>query len=122
MQEPTEKPSLLEQEVPSSFNFLSLIVERYGPFAFGVILLLIVWQMVAKPQIESARIDFDQQQKLVSELGEVMGSFKLIGEQHRQTAEAFKLVGEQQRQTAEILRTTSELLSKTSDKLAQIRQ
>jgi hypothetical protein len=91
--------------VSFSVNFMGLIVERYGPFAFGVLLLVIVWQTIAQPQIANSKIDFAQQQSLVKELAEV--------------ANTFRIVGEQQRQTADVLKATTELLEKTASKLAE---
>ncbi len=92
--------SFWAKEISPGTNMISLVVERYGPFAFGIVLLLIVWQMIAQPQIESARIDFEQQRALVKELGEV--------------ATSFKAVSEQQSKTADVLRSTAELLAKTA--------
>lgn len=101
-----KETDIWHREIPKSINMISLIVERYGPFAFGVVLLLAVWEMVAKPQIESQRVDFAQQQALVAELNEV--------------TRTFIIVAEQQKTTAEVLKSTTELLAKTAQKLADI--
>jgi hypothetical protein len=98
------EPDIWHKKLPQSVNMISLLVERYGPFAFGVVLLLAVWEMVARPQIESHKVDFAQQQQLVTELREV--------------SRTFLIVGEQQKATADVLRTTTELLAKTAQKLA----
>lgn len=97
-----------EHDVPPGFNFWSLVIERYGPFAFGVFLLLAVWQVVAKPQIDAARIDFEAQQAVVKEFRESMKSFKIISEQ--------------QRQTATVLQHTSELLAKTAQEIVNVKR
>jgi hypothetical protein len=97
-----------EKEVPPGFNFISLVVERYGPFAFGIVMLLIVWVGIAQPQIEALRIDFNKQQILVQELNDV--------------ANAFKLVGEQQKRTADVLHATSELLAKSTDEIVKLQK
>lgn len=101
-----EQADIWHRKLPQSVNMISLLVERYGPFAFGVILLLAVWETVARPQIESHRVDFAQQQALVTELREV--------------SRTFVVVGEQQKATADVLRTTTELLAKTAQKLSDI--
>lgn len=90
-----------------SAGLLGLIVERYGPFAFGVALLIAVWQTIALPQIAASKIDFEQQAILVKELTEV--------------AATFRATGEQQRQTADILKSTAETLERMAKQMTSVK-
>lgn len=60
---------MADSEVPHSTGALvEIYVRNYGPFAFGVGTLLVLWFAIVKPQMDRQSVDFDSQQKVVKEL------------------------------------------------------
>ena len=55
-----------------SKNPLSLarFMEIYGPYAFGVVSLLLIWFTIVKPQLERQQIDFSRQEVVLDKLKE----------------------------------------------------
>lgn len=41
-----------------------LLVQNYGPIAFGLIALLILWKAIVAPQMASSRLDLDALTKI----------------------------------------------------------
>lgn len=70
---------------------LSVIAEkygdRYGPYAFGIISLLILWFLIISPQQEMMKIDFGRQEKVVEKLDGIVAEQKEIAYTMKQTAE-----------------------------------
>jgi len=48
----------------SADNVLDLIIKNYGPYAFGLISLLIMWYVIVAPELARNRVQFDQLQSL----------------------------------------------------------
>jgi len=49
-------------------NALESYVKNYGPFAFGIITLLILWFSIVKPQMDRQALDWDGQYKVTQQL------------------------------------------------------
>ncbi len=50
-----------------SLASLNEFTKTYGPFAFGIASLLILWYTILKPELDSKRIDFEQHRKIIEE-------------------------------------------------------
>jgi len=46
-------------------------MQVYGPFAFGIMSLLIIWFTIVKQQLEKQAVDYQQQQVIVDKLKEL---------------------------------------------------
>jgi len=66
-----------EPDVPMSFRVVNLIADRYGPYAFGIVSLLIIWYAVVRPQLEQAQLDFTR--------------LEAVTEQHRLTVQSMNV-------------------------------
>lgn len=55
---------------PTSIPRLSLatFAQLYGPYAFGVLSLLLIWFSIVKPQLERQSIDFSRHEALLDKL------------------------------------------------------
>lgn len=60
----------------NDMSWLRMFADRYGPYAFGVFSLLIVWLLLVKPELDSRTIDFEKQQELVSQMQTVSRSME----------------------------------------------
>ena len=56
------------------------VMTIYGPYAFGLSSLLIIWIYIVQPQLEQQAIDFKSQQKIIDSLNE-------LGTNQRNTAD-----------------------------------
>lgn len=74
-------------------------VTTYGPFAFGVITLLIIWMIIIQPELKSNRLDFETHRKLL----ETQGAQNI-----------------QQEQTARTIRDTALILERVAKSLERI--
>ena len=89
-------------------NAIHTVVTLYGPYAFGLASLMIIWLYIVQPQLELQALDFQQMQVVVSQMKDVNTS---------------------QESTAEVLlRTTASLevvsatLERTAQKLVEVSQ
>ncbi len=41
------------------------VAKTYGPYAFGVVSLLVIWVVIIGPQLEAHRLDFETHQSIV---------------------------------------------------------
>lgn len=46
---------------------------RYGPYAFGVTSLLIIWTMIVSPQLEATKVNYESHQRVVDQMREIVG-------------------------------------------------
>ena len=54
----------------------NLLLERYGPYGFGIVSLLVVWLAIVKPELSSRAIDFERQQLLIQQMQQVSESMR----------------------------------------------
>lgn len=62
------------------------MVKVYGPFAFGIVSLLVIWLAIIQPELENKRLDFDAQQVLIEKLGQENRQSQEIARTLRDTA------------------------------------
>lgn len=80
----------------ASLDATSKIANQYGPFAFGVVSLLVIWYAIMAPELDRKQLDFEQHKTLLQQ-------------QHQENL--------QQAETAETLRDTARVLEKIVDKI-----
>ena len=86
------------------------LVKVYGPFAFGLITLLVVWLSIIGPELDRKGLDFDMQRDL-------MTRHEAMLERQNNLAKAFEFTQIQQTQTIEALKSTAEILDKVTERL-----
>lgn len=55
-----------------NWRWLNEVVKVYGPFAFGVLSLMLMWAAMIKPELDSRRLEFDQHTRVLQTLNEQM--------------------------------------------------
>lgn len=50
-------------------KWVELFFDRYGPYAFGLMSLMMIWLLIVAPQLDARTLDFEQQQKMVEQMG-----------------------------------------------------
>ena len=60
----------------STGGLANLLLERYGPYAFGIVSLLVVWLAIVKPELASRTIDFERQQLLIQQMQQLSDSMR----------------------------------------------
>lgn len=50
--------------------------DRYGPYAFGVVSLLIIWTMIVSPQLEATKVNYESHQKVVDQMRDIVSMQK----------------------------------------------
>ena len=82
--------------------------ETYGPHAFGLVTLLLIWFVIVKPELAARQMNFERQQKIVDEMSIVASTLD-------QTADTIAKVADALGKTSSILQMTTESLSKVCD-------
>jgi hypothetical protein len=52
-------------------KLLQLLATVYGPYAFGVASLLLIWYMIVSPQLERQAIDYKKNEEVIISLQQV---------------------------------------------------
>ena len=71
-------------------KFFQLVATVYGPYAFGVISLLIVWYAIVSPQLERQAIDFKRNESVVESTREIAKSMENVVIGLQKTADALE--------------------------------
>lgn len=64
----------------------------YGPYAFGVASLLLIWFFIVQPELARNRIDFEKQQAIVDTQREIAATQKQTAETLDRTASRLEQV------------------------------
>jgi len=84
-------------------NLIALFMDRYGYLAFGVLSFLVIWFAAFKPLVDTYRITFDHQQKIV--------------EQMQSNVRQMQALSNDQQQIANTNNETSKILERTVNQL-----
>lgn len=74
-------------EAPQSVGgWVSLFSTTYGPYAFGVMSLLLIWYTVVGPQLERSSLNFEKHQAVMDRLVEITSKQKDVATSMERTA------------------------------------
>jgi hypothetical protein len=91
----TANNSLPPLEVGISYQrVVQLILTVYGPYAFGVVSLLIVWYTIVAPQLDRQAIDYEKNERHIEALRGVASSMEAISRSMERTAVVLESVVE----------------------------
>lgn len=77
----------------------SELAKQYGPFAFGIVSLLVIWFAIMQPELNRKQLDFEQHKQLIQQ-------------QHAENI--------QQAKTAETLRDVAQILDGVTTRIQAI--
>lgn len=86
-------------QIPDAKEVTESLFKVYGPFAFGVVSLLVIWLAIISPEMERRQIDFEVYSKLI--------------ERHQQE-------NQQQELTARTMRDAALILDKVAQRLEKL--
>ena len=55
-----------------NWRWLNEVVKVYGPFAFGVLSIMLMWAAMIKPELDARRLEFEQHSRVLQTLNEQM--------------------------------------------------
>jgi hypothetical protein len=90
------KPKLMRQ-VP--VTIVGTLATQYGSWAFGLVCVLLIWEFIMQPQLDSMKIDYEEHRKIVATMHD--------------TAAAMNF-------TAATMESTSHILERQTDMLEDI--
>lgn len=76
-------------------RILQLLSTVYGPYAFGIASLMLIWFTIVGPQLDRQAIDFEKNQQAVDSLKQVANSMEAISRSMERTATVLESVVEQ---------------------------
>ena len=59
-----------------SIDAIPKYLDRYGPFAFGVASLLLIWFLIVAPFMESRTLDFDKHREILETQREIASALE----------------------------------------------
>lgn len=68
------------------YDVWQLLSQVYGPYAFGVISLLVVWYFIVAPQLESKTVNFERNQQIVETMQAISQSLQSVSATTERTA------------------------------------
>lgn len=69
-----------------SSKLFQLLATVYGPYAFGVASLLLIWFTIVGPQLERQSVDFQKNETVIESLRSVANSMETISRSMERTA------------------------------------
>ena len=93
-------------------DFINQFTKDYGPIAFGVVALIILWKVIVAPELTAQRATSTIQ----------TATLESASEELRQTAASLRMTAETQRETAYTMRQTSNALTETVRAIAALQQ
>lgn len=79
------------------------LIKAYGPHAFGLVTVLVIWFSMMKPQLDAARTDFDKMQEITSDLSSAVEANRDVSGTLKDTAQIIERVTERQTLLVEAL-------------------
>lgn len=67
-------------------KLFQLLATVYGPYAFGVASLLLIWFTIVSPQLDRQAVDFQKNEAVVESLRSVAASIETISRSMERTA------------------------------------
>jgi hypothetical protein len=101
----TPSPTAPTPETPMN-RFLDIFSRQYGPYAFGVLALLVIWFTVVAPELKAARVDT-----------KAMGS---IATMQQKTADTLERAISAQQATSHVLDKLTERIERATDRLERV--
>ena len=80
-----------------------LVLQTYGPYAFSVASLLIIWVCIVQPQLELQAVDFKNQEAAIDSLRQLNASQQTTSDMLQRTAASLDVVSKTLERTAEKL-------------------
>ena len=78
--------SKVSETVLNHQRLIQLLSTVYGPYAFGMVSLLIIWYTIVSPQLERQAVDYEKNEKAVEALRGVASSMEAISRSMERTA------------------------------------
>ena len=79
---------------------VQLLLTVYGPYAFGVASLLIVWYTIVGPQLDRQAVDYERNERHIEALRGVVGGMEAISRSMERTAVIMEQVVERMEKQA----------------------
>jgi hypothetical protein len=76
-------------------RILNLVLSVYGPYAFGVASLLLIWYFVAAPQLETQAINHQRNQDMVDQIRDTSQSLERTANTLERTSIVLEAIIEQ---------------------------
>ena len=72
-------------------SVLESILKHYGPYAFGIVSVLVIWFAIMKPQLDQRAVDFAANREIIQALRERDRAQESIARSMAETAETMSI-------------------------------
>ena len=81
-------------KLDSDMSLYRVLATVYGPYAFSLISLLIIWIWIVQPQLALQSLDFKAQQEIVDKLQELSASHRNMADVMLRASTSMEIVSE----------------------------
>lgn len=71
-------------------NLITILLNTYGPYAFGVVLFLVVWHTTIRPQLAKQTLDWQAQREIITSQAELIESLRDVSASFENIAKELK--------------------------------
>lgn len=101
--------------LPSPSGWIDVLSSRYGQMAFGVILLLIVWKLIAEPQVQRGQYQTEKLEAVAKTMAETAQTNADIAKTLQDTTRSLVTL-------SQVFERSVTVLSQSIDELKEIRR
>jgi hypothetical protein len=86
----SSKSSEVTSGEPIGLTIAKILSTAYGPYAFGLIMFVVIWFFAIQPQLEAQRIDWQSQQQIILKLNELNRNQLVVSQTMDSTAKVLE--------------------------------
>lgn len=95
-------------------NPTEIITRIYGPYAFGIVSMLILWAVIVKPELQAQRINFEAQTEVLMQMREIQRSQAEMANSLDTTSKVFVDTAKSLERTSQTLKEVSTMIQESS--------
>ena len=80
---------------PTTRSAVELFSSVYGPYAFGVVALLLIWFTIVRPELAARSVDYEEQATIVQQQKQIAETMSDTADTMADTVKTLKWVVEQ---------------------------
>lgn len=102
--------------VTDHMNTTEIFTRIYGPYAFGIVSMLILWAVIVKPELQAQRINFEAQTEVLMQMREIQRSQAEMAHSLDTTSKVFVDTAISLERTSSTLKEVSTMIQEANSK------
>lgn len=86
-----------EKRIDSTMNIFDRFLDRYGPYGFGVLALLLIWFVIVQPELARSKTDYEEFNKGAQVLRDTSHTMRITADVMERTSIRLERMAENER-------------------------